>query len=258
MPADSPGRNPLIITDNQSLRRKFTTLQKGDAFIGRIRLKTTEEHLLLDLVERGVRLFPSALSQQVCRSKTMQAQLYSKEMLPHTVPIHDQHDMLETVNLYQQHGVTRVVTKHDRKNAGMGIHLWGDVEDVFTHSTLGSLPFPFVIQPFAENSTDIRVIVLEEYVEAYSRKNPHNFRNNLHCGGQSLPYELTDAQRDLCYQVMRRGKFPYAHIDLMVLENGETFLAEINLRGGIKGARISAHSYRKQVEKIHQDFIASL
>jgi len=249
----SPSR---IITTNQDLRREYHTLQNGDYVIGRVRVKETEEHIFLDLVERGITLFPSALSQQLCRSKTFQALLFAGEMLPLTQPIHDQHDMLETVNLYNEHCVGKVVTKDDRKNAGMGILLWANVEEVFTHSSLGSLPFPFVIQPFAENSIDIRVILLGKHREAYSRTNPHNFRNNLHCGGHSAPSELTDAQWNLCTMIMERGKFPYAHIDLMVLENGETYLAEVNLRGGIKGARISPAEYKKQVEDIHQEFIS--
>jgi ribosomal protein S6--L-glutamate ligase len=38
---------------------------------------------------------------------------------------------------------------------------------------------------------------------------------------------------------MQRGKFPYAHLDLMVFENDACYLSEIALNGGIKGARIS-------------------
>ncbi|MBI5559622.1 MAG: hypothetical protein HY885_18520 [Deltaproteobacteria bacterium] len=247
-----------IITNNRILRQDYHSLQKDDVCLGRLRLKATEEHLLLDLVERGIILFPSALSQQLCRSKTFQAHLFAKEMLPLTLPVHDQHDMIAAVNFYHGKGVIKVVTKHDRKNAGMGILLWRGVEEVFNHSTLGSLPYPFVLQPFAENSRDIRVIVLGDYIESYTRHNPTNFRNNLHCGGLSKPCGLTQAQWLLCQHVMLRGKFPYAHIDLMILEGGEVHLAEINLRGGIRGAEISPAEYRIKVEKIHQDFLSAL
>lgn len=244
-----------IFTSNKILRQEFHSLQKNDIFVGRLRLKTTEEHLVVDLVERGIILFPSGLSQLLSRSKTLQALVFTEKMLPQTRIIHDRHDMLETLNTYQQQ-ITRVVTKDDRKNAGMGIHLWSNVEDVFTHCSLGSLPFPFVIQPFVEGSVDIRVIVLGDYIEAYSRKNPVNFRNNLHCGGQSSSCGLTDKQLDLCSEAMKRGLFPYAHIDLMMLENGETYLAEINLRGGIRGARINADEYQQRVDRIHETFPA--
>lgn len=253
MPILPPAR---IISENHVLRHEYHRLRSGDIFLGRLRLKATEEHLLIDLVERGVILYPSALSQLLCRSKVFQAHLYAEQMLPFTVSAHDQHDVLEAVNLYQKNGIIgKVVTKLDRKNAGMGIHLWHDVENVFTHATLGFLPFPFVIQPFSERSRDIRVVILGDYIESYARRNPNNFRNNLHCGGQSAPCELAAEQLDLCRQVMSRGKFPYAHIDLMIVESGKTFLAEINLRGGIKGAQINPADYSRRVEEIHRNFL---
>ena len=169
-----------IIKNNKTLRRKFNELGVGDIVLGRVRMKPSEEFLLLDLVERGIVLYPSALSQQVCRSKVQQALLFSSFMLPHTHAIHDQHDIMAAVNLYDQHGISRVVTKLDRKNAGMGIYLWQSIEDVYTQASLGVLPFPFVVQPFLAESRDVRVVILGDYGEAYSRHNPYNFRNNLH------------------------------------------------------------------------------
>ncbi|MEA3548324.1 MAG: hypothetical protein U9R66_11750 [Thermodesulfobacteriota bacterium] len=239
-----------IVNNNATLRRQFNELGVGDIVLGRVRMKPSEEFFLLDLVERGVLLFPSALSQQVCRSKVQQAVIFSSFMLPHTRAIHDQHDMLAAVNLYDQHGISKVVTKLDRKNAGMGIYLWQSIEDVFTQASLGVLPFPFVVQPFLAESRDIRVVVLGEYKEAYSRHNPYNFRNNLHCGGRSEPYVLSDEQWRLCRKVMERGKFPYAHIDLMV-HGATSYLAEINLRGGIRGAAITPVEYTEKVETLH-------
>ena len=247
MPQPPAGR---IIRDNDTLYRKFADLGPHDIVVGRIRLKPSQEFMLLDLVERGVRLIPSALSQQACRSKVFQALLFAPFMLPHTLAIHDRHDMLKAVNLYDREKISRVITKLDRKNAGLGIHLWSGVEDAYNQASLGVLPFPFVLQPFQPGSTDIRVIIIDDYLEAYQRDNPHNFRNNLHCGGESRSCRLTPEQLQLCRAVMERGKFPYAHIDLMVRDN-ETYLAEINLRGGIRGAAITPARYQARIEKIH-------
>ncbi len=246
-----------IIKNNNTLRRQFNELGVGDIVLGRVRMKPSEEFLLLDLVERGVVLYPSALSQQICRSKVHQAVLFSSFMLPHTRAIHDQHDIMAAVNLYDQHGISKVVTKLDRKNAGMGIHLWQSIEDVYTQASLGVLPFPFVVQPFLAESQDIRVVILGEYKEAYSRHNPFNFRNNLHCGGRSEPCVLSDEQWRLCHKVMERGKFPYAHLDLMV--HGTTsYLAEINLRGGIRGAAITPVEYTEKVETLHAEALEKI
>ena len=241
-----------IIRDNRSLRVQYDSLSNGDIVIGRIRVRPLEEALLLDLVERGVKIFPSARAQLASRSKTFQTLLFSSFMPPHTRAVHDIHDLLQVLNHYGESGISRVVTKQDRSNAGMGIHLWHSIEDVYSQASFGVLPFPFVVQPFCSGSRDIRVVLLGDYVEAYWRKNPYNFRNNLHFGGESNPCDLSRKHMALCGEIMERAGFPYAHIDLMVTDHYETYLAEINLRGGIRGARISPAEYRAKVEAIHE------
>lgn len=244
----------IIIGDNNALHEGFSTWGLEHCFIGRVRIKPREEFILFDLEGRGVTLYPSGLSQQIARSKTIQARLLGQYMIPHTTVIFDQHDLLNAVNTYTSHSIAKVVTKDDLKNGGMGIHLWPSVEDVFNQATLSVLPYPFVLQPFLANSRDIRVLQFPDYSENYERFNPTNFRNNLHCGGAPIPCELSIDQEKLCAEVMRRGKFPYAHIDLMIGPDGTTYLAEINLRGGLLGAQISTPAYKKILERVHQDF----
>ncbi len=248
----------IIFTNNDEFRIHYHRLGPDHAFIGRLRLKESEEAMLLDLETRGVTLFPSGLAQQSCRSKVIQATLFAQQMLPHSTCIHDQHDLLTAVNTYGGLNIEKVVTKLDRKNAGLGIHLFNSVEDVYNMATLGSLKYPFVLQPFQTASRDIRVIIIDDYVEAYWRENPNGFRNNLHCGGASKPCTLTDDQLSLCHQVMSRGRYPYAHLDLMITLDNKTYLAEINLRGGIHGAQISAGRYQELIKSAHQRFIKSL
>ena len=249
MTADNNSR--IILTDNAGLRARYNELKAGDVFIGRLRIKETEEPMLLDLVERGIVLFPSALSQLASRSKVFQTRLFATYMPPFTRTVHDIHDMLEITNFYHRNSIGRVVTKLDRKDAGLGIHLWGNVEEVYNQASLNVLPYPFVIQPFYSSTRDIRVLLLNDYCEAYYRKNPDNFRNNLHCGGHSSPGEVQESHLSICRAVMERGKFPYAHIDLM--ETGDNlYLMEINLRGGIKGAVISPEEYRRRQRDLEE------
>ena len=139
----------------------------------------------------------------------------------------------------------------------MGVHLWQSVEDVFTHASLGNIPIPFVLQPFEPDCRDIRAVFLDDYFEAYWRKNPHNFRNNLHHGGQSKPCQLSMEQIKLCRQVMERGKFPYGHLDIIVTKEGKSYLGEINLGGGIRGALITSEVYQARVEAIHEQLLDS-
>ena len=138
-------REKLVIRDNSTLRAQYNALQAGDIVIGRLRLRETEESLLVDLYERGIHLIPSGLSQLVSRSKTFQAVLFAPYMLPLTRAIHAQHDLIEAISDYQNNSITRVITKLDRSNAGMGVYLWQSVEEVFTHAALGNIPFPFVL-----------------------------------------------------------------------------------------------------------------
>ncbi|MDX1777006.1 MAG: hypothetical protein R3297_10515 [Desulfobulbales bacterium] len=245
----------FVIRDNSTLRAQYNSLGQGDIIIGRVRLRESEEPLLLDLMARGVRLIPSGLSQLASRSKALQAAIFSHYMLPMTRTIHAHHDLIEAISDYEKNGITAVVTKLDRRNAGMGVHLWRSAEEVFTHTSLGTIPLPFVLQPFMPGCHDIRVIFLDDYNEAYRRHNPHNFRNNLHHGGKSEPCRLSEEQLKLCRQVMARGQFPYGHIDIMTTREGKSYLGEINLRGGIRGAQITPAAYQARIEAIHQKLL---
>ncbi|MGB9712026.1 MAG: ATP-grasp domain-containing protein [Dissulfurimicrobium sp.] len=247
-------RSPLVITDNRSFREHMAVLGYGDKVIGLLNIKPTEEVLFLDLVERGVILFPSALAQQLSRSKCLQAMIFKEWMVPHTFVARDRHDLVQGITFYGKQGVKSVVTKQNRLNCGLGIHIWSSIEDVYNQACFGSLGYPFVVQPFVESVTDVRVVIIGDYVEAYWRRNPYTLRNNLYFGGVSGEYRLTDEELSLCRRVMDRGKFPYAHIDLMISPAG-VFLSEINLRGGLKGAKISTKEYHERIAALEMAFV---
>lgn len=244
-----------LIPDNDSLHRLFPTLGTDHCFIGRVRLKAGEEFILHDLEQRGVLLFPSALSQILARSKVAQVRILSEFMPPLTLAIFDHHQLLAAVNLYGHNGIRSVITKNDHKNGGLGIYKWASVEDVFSQASLGVLPYPFVLQPFYPDATDIRVIILGSHQESYQRSNPDNFRHNLHCGGTGQVVSLNSNQQELCAAVMARGNFPYAHIDLLTTADGLSYIGEINLRGGLRGAQIKGGQYQKILSQIHHTFL---
>jgi len=246
-----------IITNNSELRDKYQTLKAGDIVVGRIRVLPTEENILIDLVSRGVQLVPPALPQLVSRSKALQAQLFSQWLPPQTTPIHDIHQLMECIASWPSE-YTKIITKQDRKNAGMGIHLWNNLEEVFNQASLGVLVFPFVVQPFIDAATDVRVVIIGDYLEAYQRQSTASFRNNMHFGGTASPYILTELQQKICQDVMVRGEFPYAHIDLLVDGRGCSYFLEINLRGGIRGAQIDARQYAQKIEQANRKMVDSL
>ncbi|MEN8189396.1 MAG: hypothetical protein ABFS19_06075 [Thermodesulfobacteriota bacterium] len=249
---------PRVITSNQELFSNYDELQAGDIISGRIRLRPGEEHLLTDLSQRGIRMIPSATAQLASRSKCFQTRLFGNEMVPHSRVIYDIHAMLDTMNLYHRHQVTKVVVKDDAKDGGFGIFLFRDIEEVYFHAANSQLSYPFVVQPFVSDCRDIRAIFLGDYHEAYERSNPDNFRNNLHCGGSATPLSLSREQLELCHRVLKRGSFDYGHIDLMVAPDGKSYLAEINLRGGIRGAQIKAAEYRQRLDNVHEQLVREI
>lgn len=247
-----------IIRDNQTLFSRYNQLQKNDIICTRIRLKPGEELLLTDLCERGVKLIPSATAQLASRSKCYQTRVFSDFMLPGTLPIYDAHALLKATSYYRQHQHTRLILKCDRKNAGLGVHIFHDIEDLYNQVNGGGYEFPFVIQPFQKDSRDIRIIILGEYIEAYERTNRYNFRKNLHCGGKSTPHALTGSQLLFCRKVMEHGRFDYAHIDLIISPEGDHHLMEINLRGGLKGADICSRSYKSKLDSLHEELLEEM
>lgn len=244
-----------VIENNEHFFQHYQSLTASHVINCRLRLIPGEEHLLLDLLQRGVTLIPSASAQIASRSKVHQSRIFSSYMLPDTVAVYDSNTLLEATSRYTAHGIKDVVVKRDRKNSGIGIHRFSSIEDVYNLATFGRLDFPFVIQPLVQGFRDLRVLVLGDYREAYERKNSANFRHNLHCGGIAEPVEVTEELLGYCVEVMTRGNFPYAHIDLMVfaekLHGKRLYLTEINLRGGLRGARISAADYQLQIKSVH-------
>ena len=245
----------MIVRTNRELKEKYDDLKAGDCFVGSLSLKHIKHNVFVDLMERGVRFFPSALSQILAGSKTAQAMTFRPWMVPHTRVVTRMADLLAVSNLYAKNGIEAVVTKEDRMHCGLGIHRWDHVEAVYNHALHRPEWFPFVLQPFVAEYTDVRVVTAGGYWEAYTRENKDNFRKNLSAGGIRGPYRLTEGQSAFCNTVMERGKFPYAHIDLLITPKGTTYLSEIALNGGLKGAQIDRKDLDTLKKKVLEDAV---
>ena len=244
----------MIIKSSRELKTLYNELSPGDIFLGMLTYRHLKQSVLIDLLERGISCLPSPLSQTLNNSKTTQALVLKKWMLPHTYTITRRIDLIDTINHYNRQGIGPVVTKEDHMHCGHGIRKWDSVEALYSLVALSKNSYPFVIQPFLENFADVRVIIVGDYLEAYERYNPHNFRMNIASGGKNRACELDKDKERFCRQAMRRGKFPFAHLDLHVIDKGEYYLSEISLDSGIKGANIS----RKELEQKKQDILESM
>ncbi|MFN3505182.1 MAG: RimK family alpha-L-glutamate ligase [Caldimicrobium sp.] len=237
----------------RSLLNNYLKLKAGDLVLTRIPIKETNYPLIFDLQVKGVISFPSFLSQIISASKVAQAMLLKNFMPPYTYVITNQISLLEIMqNPPPYEGY---ITKKDRANCGLGIYLWDSLEEIFKYAGTSVLEFPFVLQPFYKDWKDLRVIILgERYYEAYLRENKGNFRQNLFFGGKAYSYALNTEELNLCREIMMRGAFPYAHIDLAYIEDRGLFLSEINLKGGIKGAKISVELYEEIIKSIEEEY----
>lgn len=247
--------HPRIIRSNHELRSSYSQLEKDDVICSRISLHPGEEGLLTDLVERGVHLIPSGTSQLLSKSKVLQVQMLGEFMIHHSLGVFTTHDLLAATTYFNKENINKVVLKLDRKNGGQGVFLFESIESLYNHVCGGIFQFPIVIQPLIPNARDIRVIIIGDYIEAYERSNPHNFRNNLHCGGAAQTYELTKSQTELCKKIMKRGAFPYAHLDLILFGETGCRLMEINLRGGLRGAKLIGREYETRTQAVHNDLL---
>ncbi len=250
-------RPAYIVLSYQAFRKYFQEFKEGDLIGIRLPLKKEEIGLIIDLIRRKVTAFPSFLSQVLSTSKTLQAEILKPFMLPYTFSIQDKNGLLLAISELskQKEKFQKFVTKDDRANCGLGVRLWNSLEEIYNVAGTPVLPFPFVLQPFYEKIRDIRVIILGKYhTEAYERINPYNFRKNIFLGGTAKEYKLSKKEMEFCQEVMERGGFPYAHLDLIYVEDKGPYLSEINLKGGIKGAKITQQDYEETIKKIHQKF----
>jgi len=247
-------RDRRLIRTITDLRKHYRKLGAKDAVIGPLALRPGEEIKLLDLMDRGVACFPGALAQYLSRSKAAQAEVLGEFMAPGTFVAYVLADLAAQFSNFSSQGVGSVVTKRDRANLGLGVSLWPSLETLYSLAALPGLPYPLVVQPLVPEARDLRVVVLGDYEEAYERLNPHSFRKNLFQGGSARPFTLTADQSRFCRRVMARGRFPYAILDLLLSPQGQVYLSEINLKGGLTGARLSQGEFRQRVAALEEDF----
>ncbi len=229
----------MIITRFSQLLQDFQRLENGDVFVGQLPASHLKTTLLTDLSARGITFIPSATAQLANASKCAQTFLLLPWMLPHTRVIGRRRELFDALADYERQGIREAVTKTDRQHCGLGVFRWSSPELAYNCLAMRDEVYPLVLQPFVEAFTDVRVIRVGDYCEAYSRSNPYGFRMNLAAGAVSRPFRLTRRHQDFCLEAMRRVRMPYAHIDLMITPDEKIFISEIRLNGGVHGAAIA-------------------
>jgi glutathione synthase/RimK-type ligase-like ATP-grasp enzyme len=218
----------------------------GDIVLGEVISACQNVVILIDLLQRGVVFIPSPLAQLLSRSKVAQVDILGGFMHPFTVAVKRRRDLLNAMNAYVSAGIGPVVTKEEHMHCGHGVRKWDHIETVYSFRGLEKGGYPFVLQPLVERFADVRVIMIGDYLEAYTRCNPNNFRRNLSAGGDGAPCELTQEQVGFCRTIVDRAQFPYAHMDLQIMPDGRCHIFEITLDGGIRGSRLNRSDLEKR------------
>ena len=239
----------MIIKGIRKLKECYHQIGSGDVYIGTVVSSTLMQSMLIDLQQRGVHCFPAPLAQCISRSKAMQALVFRDWMLPNTRVISRRLDLMDAIQAYNRLRIGPVITKENHMHCGHGVRRWDNIDTLYNLTAFSDASFPFVLQPFLGDFTDVRVIIVGDYAEAYVRCNPDNFRKNIASGGKSVPCDFNKEKEQFCRSVMERGKFAFAHLDLLISEQGKYYLSEIALNGGIKGAEIKREELdqKKQV-----------
>ena len=248
----------MIIRSVTELRKRFHTMTAGDLFCGIIGAGPGKATMLIDLASRGVHCLPAPLAQMLNGSKVAQALVLKEYMLPDTAVVARRKDLFDLIAQYNRHQIAAVITKEDRLHCGRGVRRWEGIETLHSFMALNQGFHPFVIQPFKNQLTDVRAIIVGDFVEAYVRYNPDNFRANISAGGESRPYALVRQEEQFCRAVMERAQFPFAHIDLQIMADGRYFLSEIALNGGIRAARINREQLEDKKKAVIERLIAEL
>ncbi len=246
----------MIIRSTGELRKRFQELRTGDVFVGNLALRPGEEFKAIDLLHRGILVFPSLQSQFLSRSKVFQAEVLGPFMLKHTFVAYKNRDLVRCLPDYAGYG--QIVCKRDRKHLGLGISRWNCLEDLQSLAAMEALPYPLVIQPFLRDARDIRVLIIDDYSEAYEKTNHYSFRKNLAYGGKSKAIEISSKLDTFCKKVMARGDFPYAVLDILMDRSDNCYLSEINLSAGLTGSSIGQDEFITRKIHVHDRFCQSL
>ena len=121
---------------------------------------------------------------------------------------------------------------------GIGVMLVKDVKEAGPIiDTLSELDQIICLQKYLPNpGEDIRVFLAgAEIVGAMKRRAaPHEWRSNIHIGGQGIPYKLSDAEAETAIKAAQAVGVEIAGVDLISVEK-EPFVIEVNASPGFRG-----------------------
>jgi ribosomal protein S6--L-glutamate ligase len=189
----------------------------------------------------GKPFFPSLETCLYADEKIKQTTLFSMMGIPHPrtrIYYHLHHrDILRDFSF-------PFVAKLPRASSrGRGVYKIENPEQLSAYLRLGSTAY---IQEYLPHERDLRVILVnyEPILSYWRRRDPSNFRANLHQGGTPQFLETPDEALSLARHTALRCKFNDVGLDLMQCR-GKWYVIEANMAYGREGLRLKGMNLKQ-------------
>jgi ribosomal protein S6--L-glutamate ligase len=142
-----------------------------------------------------------------------------------------------------------VVIKTLTGTQGVGVSIVNDMASlVSVADSLWKFDAQILIQEYFNIESDIRTLVLGGKIIGSAeriRKNPNDFRNNVHLGADTKPYKLSQEEMDVITSSARSSGTLYCGVDHCMYK-GKPYILEVN---GSPGIRSHFYGYDLQTQK---------
>ena len=142
-----------------------------------------------------------------------------------------------------------VVIKTLTGTQGVGVSIVNDMASlVSVADSLWKFDAQILIQEYFNIESDIRTLVLGGKIIGSAeriRKNPNDFRNNVHLGADTKPYKLSQEEMDVIISSARSSGALYCGVDHCMYK-GKPYILEVN---GSPGIRSHFYGYDLQTQK---------
>jgi ribosomal protein S6--L-glutamate ligase len=142
-----------------------------------------------------------------------------------------------------------VVIKTLTGTQGVGVSIVNDMASlVSVADSLWKFDAQILIQEYFNIESDIRTLVLGGKIIGSAeriRKNPNDFRNNVHLGADTKPYKLSQEEMDVITSSARSSGALYCGVDHCMYK-GKPYILEVN---GSPGIRSHFYGYDLQTQK---------
>ena len=142
-----------------------------------------------------------------------------------------------------------VVIKTLTGTQGVGVSIVNDMASlVSVAESLWKFDAQILIQEYFNIESDIRTLVVGGRIIGSAeriRKNPNDFRNNVHLGADTKPYKLSQEEMDVITSSARSSGALYCGVDHCMYK-GKPYILEVN---GSPGIRSHFYGYDLQTQK---------